>query len=316
MCPVRLTIVPIALRSLLLLSVTCASAFAAEALSSADAVSILRQAQARDAAPGSYHLETTRKRKTTTTTTTTLMRRPVQGKTLSRIETMTVTDAHPERKRTSITVVNADGRWRIVGNTAVLMPPAIDLGRFADLMNRSAGGEKTSIADSTGQDAERAKKAIGFGSHVKISGERVAEAGRELVRVTRSYDEETRKFFAELADEQLAEFKKQLSFGKRIAMSAIMAAKGGVETMIPASEVFTVDVAANKVLKIETYGPNGKLLSTRGEAKDPEKIADLTDDTFALPAGVEIVRPKSFAEAAELTEKLEAQEKKNAPDEG
>ncbi len=285
----------------------------AEPMSTIDAQQLLRQAQTSGAVPGSFRAETTRKTKLSTITTTTLTRRGTAGPVFFRTESVTVLDRHPERTTKHVTIVNADGRWRIVGHTAVLMPPPFDIGKFIDLMNRSALDAKNGTAPSesaTGKDAEWARRAITMGSHIQISGERVKEGERELAHVTRTYDEQARKFFGELAEGQLAEVKKQLSFVKRAAIGAYLATHGGIEAMLPAKEVFTIDIAANKLIKSETYNAAGKVTNTRGEAKAPEKIDDLPDATFSLPAGIEIVRPKTFVEANELVEKLEAEEKK------
>ncbi len=316
----RIDLRPHVIWSVLLISCIVSLTSRAEPVGPDEARALLRQAQYGGSEPGSYRRQNVTKTKTGTRTTTTLTRRDPGKPLQSRTETVTTVDGHPERTRTTLTIINGDGMWQVYGNKAMLMPQLLDAAKVIERVTRASLDSPSPKTAGTKADAQGTDKLMQEGlavaGHIHISGERTSEAGGNVVRVTRTYDPEARQFFQQVILDQIAEIKKQLPLGKRLLLTTFLAVKGGSISAVPSREVFVIDPQTRRIIASETYDDDGKLKAKRGPQPEPEKIADLGAETFALPSGVEILRPKNIVEAMELGQKLEAEQRKAAAAQG
>jgi hypothetical protein len=291
-------------------------AASAEPITATEAEAALRSAQKAANTVGSYRQESVRQTKTTTTTTTILTQRAAKGPKFTRTESVTITPGHPERTIHRLSLTNAEGKWQVYGTRAVLMPNPLNLSGTLETLRaaiRAKDDNDPALRDITDpKTLATVKKAKELAAHVHLNGERVTEEGRAVVRVSRSYDPEVIDFMRPYVDEVLTAMKKQLSFGKRMLVNVYLASQGGVDGLLPRREVFVIDVEKNRIIATETYNAKGKQLRKVSSGKEPERIADLPPETFALPANAEIFRPQTLAEAMELTQKLEEDERRIA----
>jgi len=306
---------------LLCLLVLAPAALLADALSPQEARSILRQAQQAGREVGSFKEVKTEKTKYGLRTVTLYTLHPAGGPKSSRTETVTTFDGHPERTKTGVTITTSEGFYRLFKHHALL--DAFKLDREKVL----AGVRRQQLGDSDGElPAATAKPsdqeigndfqdrvlsvAVKLAAHMTISGERFEEGGLRRVRVVTSFDEEGQQQMKKLAEDQLAEMKKELPWALRLLVTPILAAKGGITSFLPVRTEDLIDEGQLRVIETTTYNASGKVIKKLQPGK-AERIADLPPEFFAVPPDLEIVRAKSLGELLRLPRKIE-QEEKNA----
>lgn len=283
-------------------------------LTESEAETLLRQAQRASNPPGSYRSQSSRTSRTSTITTTTLTKRPASGPTLSRSDAVTVPKRHPEKSYVHVTIRNAEGTWQIYGKKALLMPRPIDIRKLTEAAREAKGvsPQEAMLASMDRDSRHLFEQAKQIATHTHFSGVRFVESDRPLVRVTKSLDADGQRAMRELAAEQVAKMKKQLPFAKRMLVGVAIGIMGGIDSQLPTREEFVVDPENKRVLSSKTYNADGKALTSRSSDDPVERIDDLPDETFALPEGAELIRPKNMGEAMELSLKLREEERKAA----
>lgn len=241
--------------------------------------------------PGSYRFQTVKKTKNGSTTKTILTTRTKEGKTFSRDESVTTVDGHPQETQTRVKLKNEEGEWRLFGRRALFFPQfTIDMEQAGQLTN-----------------------------HMQFAGERFETGGRPFARVFTDVDEKGRELLEELMDEQLEKLKKDVPFAMRILFGTALAMNGGVGAFMPVRQEYLIDLGTTNVIESWSYNAKKKLLDHQ-TATERTRIADLPPETFKVPAGFEILRPKNMVEAFRLEGKLrdeerEAKEKKEEDEE-
>ena len=150
--------------------------------------------------------------------------------------------------------------------------------------------------------------AVRIAPHATISGERFVQDGRRRVRVVSSFDEEGQKQMKKLAEDQWAEMKKEIPWALRLLVTPVLAAKGGVAAMLPAKIEYLIDEEQIRMIETTTYNAAGKMLAKKRPGAS-ERIPDLPPETFAIPAGLEVVRASSFFELIRLELKIRKEER-------
>jgi hypothetical protein len=294
----------------------------ADPLSPPEAQSILRQAQQASREVGSFQEVKTEKTKygTATVTTYTLIR--PDGTRCSRTETVTTVDGHPERTQTSVSLTTAEGPVQLFKHHALLFALKFDRAKILAEAKRPQPNEAD---EGTPRVAEEpAKKetdgelqdrlltaAVRIAPHATISGERFVQDGRRRVRVVSSFDEEGQKQMKKLAEDQWAEMKKEIPWALRLLVTPVLAAKGGIAAMLPAKIEYLIDEEQTRMIETTTYNAAGKMLAKKRPGAS-ERIPDLPPETFAIPAGLEVVRASSFFELIRLELKIRKEERDNA----
>lgn len=287
---------------------TLALPLRAEPIPAEEAKLLLRRAQEASTEPGSYRTQTVSKTDKGTTTVTTLSSYAPGRPAYLRTETVIVQHGPPSKTVTRLTIRNAEGRWQFYGNKAVLSLQPFDGNRVNQAIQQASGAAKSDQPAPDGPTQRLANRILELAKHTQVEGERFTEGDRSMVRVTRSLDEHAQKILEEIADEEIAVAKKQLSLGKRILVNTVLAAKGGIGKALPVREVFVIDSESGRMISSEMFTGDGK--SRKRRVQEPERIADLPLETFALPAGTEVIRPRNLEESIEITEKLEKERRK------
>lgn len=280
----------------------------AATLSESEAHQLLLQAQKTRPEPGCYRSVTTSgDNRRIKKTTTTLTRYDDTGKKVSRTETLQVEQRHPDRVFTRIRIRNDEGVWMIYGKKAVLMPKLIDRDKILEIArqgleqpNDPASPPK---AEGDGTTQRMMEMGVRLAQHMKYTGETFDDNGRHRARIVRTFDPEDLKALKKLADEMIAAAKKQLSFGMRLAVNAVMLTKDTAD-FLPAREEYVVDTDSVKLVETRAFNRTGKLIRS-DIVETPERIPDLPPEMFRLPPDAERLRPATFAEAIELMQKLE-----------
>jgi len=298
----------------------------ADSLTPEEAHAILRQAQQASREIGSFKEVKTKKTKygTATITTYTLIR--PDGTRVSRSERVTTVDGHPERTQTSVSLANAEGNVTLFKHHALLFALKFDRAKIPAELQRPAPSEATDETPGVAEEPPQKQAdrefqnrlltaAVRIGPHAIFSGERFVQDGRRRVRIVSSFDEEGQKQMKKLVEDQWAEMKKEIPWAIRLLITPILAAKGGVSGMLPTKTEYLIDEEQNRVIETTTYNAAGRMLAKK-QPGTSERIPDLPPETFAIPAGLEVVRASSFFESVRLEFKIRKEERdaeKTAP---
>ena len=304
---------------LLCLFALAPAALLADVLSPEEARSILRQAQQASREVGSFKEVKTEKTKYGLRTVTIYTLHPAGGPKYSRTETVTTVDDHPEQTKTSVTITTSEGFYRLFKHHALLYAFKLDREKaLAEVRRQQLGDSNGEPPAATAKPSDQEigndfqdrvlSVAVKIATHMTISGERFEAGGQRRVRVVTSFDEEGQRQMKKLAEDQLAEMKKQLPWALRLLVTPILAAKGGVASFLPVRTEDLIDEGQLRVIETTSYNASGKVIKKLQPGK-AERIADLPPEFFAVPPDLEIVRAKSLGELLRLPRKIEREEK-------
>jgi hypothetical protein len=238
---------------------------------------------------------------------TTLSRLDPEGRYYFRTEQVDTFKRKSRAPRTSITLKNAEGRWTIAGGQAIRMPEIFTEEKMLEVMEALRSGKPLPPTDpkSPNQLADSMMACcVEVFRHSHVSGERFERDGKKWVRVEERIDEEGQKALRKAVKEQVDQMKKTLPLAVRILAAPFIAAMD-ISAKIPIRSVHLIDEESGKLVSTERFNAEGKQL-THAAAPQRERIADLPDSTFALPAGVELLYPKDLGEYLELVRKAKA----------
>jgi len=276
------------------------AAFAGEPLSRREAQSAIKLATKLDIKPGSYRLTGASKSQDGKDVTFTQLRKVSEdGKVLQRTETVSTwtTRTGKHRTRTKTKLQNADGKWTLEGNLAVLTPPAFTEEVLREI--QEVGPEAwLKDTESKGPVPDVIRAMVFAAQHTTYSSDKLVENSRNLISITALIDKEGLERMEKAMRIIMKEAKKALPFAVRLIAGPILASMD-VEGKLPARTVYVIDPESGRLVRKLTYNADGKLLST---SKEPqyEVVSELSDSLFAIPPGMVVRKPATLGEMFEI----------------
>lgn len=250
-------------------------------------------------------VETKRLKRTTTTTVTTEWREPGRP-TWRRSEKETRRIRGGALVSRSVRVTNAEGSWVLLDTLAVKMPRILSPEASRKVVNESLAIAKQDVErlKAEGKANDPAARAELLEKYMKFSGVRITEPGAPAkLRVRMQMGPEGVKMMRTMIDEAWKQQKKELSFGLRLIVTPIYAAKR--DDYIPVAQESLIDDASGKLIEQTLFNAAGKpITDPRASVKSAWKpVAPLPASAFEIPAGLTRHEAKSLAELSELQRK-------------
>ena len=273
----------------------------AKELSSLEAHAILRSATRPEKVVGSFISEATTPTKRGTRKVTILTKfYPDGGSCYRKVQVDTPTRGS-RPARTKITVKNAAGVWDLSDDQAILMPALFSQEKMMQAMEvvraARAAGKEPSFEEVFAGDP-LLLQCIQIAQHMHFSGEKITLDSRACVQVMEVMDKEGQKLLLKIVKEQISEVKKSLPFMVRLIATPILVTMDLTATL-PVRTEYLIDADTGKLISSKRFNSEGAELPSPGKPVR-EPIPDLADETFAVPTGLTILRPKTLGEYLSL----------------
>lgn len=192
------------------------------------------------------------------------------------------------RAQTKIYLRDQEGYWAVLKGAAILFP-------------ETAASRRTNAVSSSAPGQPSIELGVARSSYDAITGERIREGDRALLRIIQSLSEpEFREF--------VREAKRELPFVLRPLIKTSFIEKG-IAQIAPFRVETMLDEQTGDLIVRRRYNKGGKLLD---EEQGWVLVEDLPPEAYAVPTGFRYLRPKTLNEAYRLENKMRKDEAKAA----